>query len=151
MNEMNRELGWEDEIEKEGSDFILLPEGEYDFVIDKFERGRHPGSEKLPPCNKAVLYVKIETPEGTATIKHNLFLHTITEGMLSSFFTAIGQKKHGEKVRMNWAAVTGARGRCKVGIRTFIKNDGSEGKSNEIKRFIEPDGNAAPKFTAGAF
>ena len=149
MNEFERELGWEDEIEKEGSEYILLPEGDYDFIITKFERARHNGSEKLPACNKAILYVKIDTPEGSTTIKHNLFLHTITEGMLSAFFVSIGQKKHGEKVRMNWSAVTGARGRCRVGIHTFIKKDGTEGKANEIKRFLEPD--AVPKFTAGAF
>lgn len=151
MNEMERELGWEDEIEKEGQEYILLPEGDYDFVIEKFERGRHNGSAKLPPCNKAVLYVRIDAPEGSVVIKHNLFLHTITEGMLSAFFTSIGQKKHGEKVRMNWAAVTGARGRCRVGIHTFIRSDKSEGKSNEIKRFLEPAETGTPKFKAGAF
>ena len=37
-----RELGWDDEIEK-GADYVLLPEGEYDFTIESFERGRFEG------------------------------------------------------------------------------------------------------------
>lgn len=151
MSDMERELGWEDEIEKEGAEYVLLPEGEYDFVVERFERGRHNGSDKLPPCNKAILHLRIDAPEGTAFISYNLFLHTKTEGLLSRFFVSIGQKKHGEKIRMNWSAVTGAKGRCKVGIRTYVKNDGSEGKVNEIKQFLEPSEKTAPKFTAGAF
>ena len=47
MSEMERELDWNDEIEKD-SDFTLLPEGDYDFTVESFERGRHPGSDKLP-------------------------------------------------------------------------------------------------------
>ena len=39
--------------------------------------------EKLPPCNKAILSIRIENEEGQATtIKHNLFLHSKCEGML---------------------------------------------------------------------
>ena len=127
-----RELGWEDEIEKE-SEYTLLPEGDYDFTIISFERGRHNGSEKLPPCNKATVKIQIESPNGSTVISHNLFLHTITEGMLSAFFIAIGQKRHGESIRMNWNKVVGAKGRCKVGVKTW---DGKQ--YNEIKKFYEP-------------
>lgn len=148
MSEFERELGWDDEIEKDGSDFILLPEGDYDFTVENFERGRHNGSEKLPPCNKAILKLRIDTPEGTALLNHNLFLHTRTEGMISAFFTSIGQKKKGEKVKMNWNAVIGAKGRCKVGIRKWKGNDGEEHQGNEIKRFYPFEGK---KFEAGKF
>lgn len=40
---VERELGWDDEIVKE-SDFILLPEGDYNFKVAGFERARHEGS-----------------------------------------------------------------------------------------------------------
>lgn len=129
----DRALSWDDEIENDSPERILLPEGEYDFVVDHFDRERHNGSEKLPPCDKAVVYLNIETPDGTATVRHNLFLHTRTEGMLCAFFTAIGQRQHGQRVTMNWRAVNGARGRAKIGIREY------EGKKyNEVKRFLEP-------------
>ncbi|MDD3404089.1 MAG: DUF669 domain-containing protein [Hespellia sp.] len=146
-NTVDRELGWDEEIQKD-SDFIMLPEGDYDFTVDSFERGRHPGSEKLPPCNKAILKLRIESNEGPAVITHNLFLHTKTEGMISAFFTAIGQKKKGEKVKMNWNAVIGATGRCKIGMHTWKGNDGEERKSNEIKRFYEKE---EKQFKAGEF
>ena len=41
------EYGWEDEIVNEGGDFVLLPEGDYDFTVAKYERARHEGSAKL--------------------------------------------------------------------------------------------------------
>lgn len=148
---IERELGWEDEIEKENSGFILLPEGDYDFVIKGFERARHNGSEKLPPCNKAIVTLEIETADGTASLKHNLFLHSKCEGMLSSFFICIGQKKHGEKLKMNWNAVIGATGKAKVGIRKWKGNNGEEMESNEIKRFLEPAESQEMSWKAGNF
>lgn len=136
--QIERELGWDDTIENDSPEFILLPEGDYDFTVDHFDRERHPGSEKLPPCNKAVLYLNVETPQGTATVRHNLFLHTRTEGMVCAFFTAIGQRQHGQRINMNWTAVPGAKGRAKIGVREY------NGKQyNEVKRFLEPAAQAA--------
>ena len=135
MNEaIERTLDWNDCIEKDGSEYILLPAGDYDFTVVSFERGRHPGSEKLPACNKAILKLKVESGTESTIITHNLFLHTITEGMLSAFFTGIGQKKKGEKISMNWTQVTGATGRAEVGIHSYTK-DGEEKKYNDIKKF----------------
>jgi len=148
MSEIERELGWDDQIEKDGPEYVILPEGDYDFEVTGFERGRHNGSEKLPPCNMATVSIKIEVQEGTAIINHKLFLHSKTEGMLCSFFTAIGQRKKGERVTMNWNAVVGARDRCKVGNRQW------DGKTfNEIKKFNEPvDGQATgTQWKAGNF
>lgn len=148
-NTPEREFEWEDVIENDRPEFILLPEGDYDFKVLSFERARHPGSAKLPPCNKAIVHIEIDSPEGRTVIKHNLFLHSKCEGMLCAFFSAIGQRKRGEQLRMNWNTVSGSTGRCKVGIRTWTKDDGSEGKSNEIKRFYEAE--EKPKFTPGEF
>lgn len=148
-----RELGWDDQIENDGPDFILLPAGDYDFVVTEFERQRHNGSEKLPPCNKAVISLKFETPEGSTTIKHNLFLHTKTEGMLCAFFTGIGQRKKGEKLTMNWNEVVGSTGRAKVSVREWTNEKGEKLTFNDIKKFYEPDENkpAAVGYTPGSF
>ena len=108
MNNEGRELGWEDPIENDGPDYKVLPEGDYDFEVISFERGRHPGSDKLPPCNKATLSIRIKGEKGQTTVKHNLFLHTKTEGLLCAFFTAIGHRRHGERIAMNWSKVVGA-------------------------------------------
>lgn len=151
---IERELGWDDEIERDGGEYILLPEGNYDFTVTGFERGRHDGSTKLPPCNKAIVTLEIENPEDPENpfeIKHNLFLHTKTEGMLSAFFVGIGQKKHGEKIKPNWGAVVGSKGRAKIGIHKWTNNDGEEKTSNQVKKFYEPEEAPAAKFTPGAF
>ncbi|WP_440896262.1 hypothetical protein ACS127_17330 [Amphibacillus sp. Q70] len=135
--EIERELGWDDEIEKSGPEFILLPEGSYNFRVEKFERGRHTGSANLPACNKAVLTLKVDGGEhGEATVTNNLFLHSKTEGFLSAFFEAIGQKKEGERVKMNWNMVIGAVGRCELEINRFTSNKGNEIENNQVKTFL---------------
>src|SRR5690625_6661854 len=99
-NQVDRELGWDDEIVNDGPVNILLPEGDYNFTVAKFERARFAGSANLPPCNQAKLEITIHCPEnGDVTVFHNLYLHTKTEGFLSNFFTSIGQKKEGEPLR----------------------------------------------------
>ena len=150
MSDKGYELGWDDQTENDSPDFVVLPEGDYDFEVVDFERGRHAGSEKLPPCNKAVVHIKIEGPEGISIIRHNLFLHTITEGMLCAFFTGIGQRQKGEKITMNWGTVVGSKGRAKVGIRKWINDEGREMVFNEIKRFYEP-AEPSKRYEAGRF
>lgn len=156
-----RELGWDDTIEKESAGFITLPEGDYVFKVLEFQRARHEGSEKLPPCNKAVITLAIETPEGEAQIRHNLFLHSRTEGMVSAFFIGIGLKKHGEPLKMDWPKVIGRTGKAKISVREY------NGKQyNDVKRFLDPDApviapvqqglyqeqqQAAPAFRSGVF
>ena len=142
------ELGWNDVIENDSPEFVILPDGDYNFEVVDFERGRHNGSEKLPPCNKAIVHIRIEGKEGVSTIKHQLFLHTITEGMLCAFFAGIGQRQKGEKMKMNWNAVVGSKGRCKVGTRKWTNDEGKEMVFNEIKKFYEPE---AKGFTPGKF
>lgn len=146
-----RSLDWNDTIENDSS-FVLLPAGDYDFTVTKFERARHqPGpNSKLPPCNKAVLTLEVTDGQQRTSVTHNLFLHSRCEGMLCEFFTAIGQRKHGEPLRMDWSKVLGAHGRCKVGVRDWIGRDGQTMQSNEIKRFYEPSAPAAQSAAAPA-
>lgn len=151
----DRELGWDDEIQNDGNDFVLLPEGDYNFEVVTFEKARHPGSEKLPPCAKAVVHIKVTGPEGSTTIKHNFFLHTKTEGMLCAFFVSIGQRKKGERLKMDWPNVPGSKGRCKIGIRKWTGKNGEEMSNNEIKKFYDPAESAPAQqqttFQAGKF
>lgn len=136
-------LDWGDEIQQE-SEFILLPPGQYPFEVVNFERARHPGSEKLPPCNKAVVSLKVFGPDNqTVTIPYNLFLHRKTEGMLSAFFIGLGMKEHGKPVRMDWNAIIGKTGWLKLDHRTFNNNT-----YHDIKQIIDPE--KAPKAQAPA-
>nr|DAQ40178.1 MAG TPA: Protein of unknown function (DUF669) [Caudoviricetes sp.] len=136
-NNFDHEIGWEDTIQKD-SEFVLLPDGLYYFTVVGMERTRHmpnpqnPG--KLPACNKAIVSIKIVANEGETELRHNLFLHSSTEGMLSAFFAAIGQKKKGEPLRMNWNTIIGATGVCKVGTRQYNGNN-----YNEVKSMLYPE------------
>lgn len=135
MSDMERELGWDDEIQKEGG-YTILPEGDYNFTVTKFERGRFQGSANLPPCNQAKLELTIHSPEhGDIKIDHVLFLHTKTEGLLSNFFAGIGQKRKGEKLRMNWQTVIGSKGKAKLYINKFKGDNGKEFTSNKVSSF----------------
>lgn len=134
-NNFEREFGWDDVIQQD-KEFVLLPEGLYEFTVTGFERARHTpsGNGKLPACNKAIVSVEVVAPQGEVTMKHNLFLHSSTEGILSAFFGAIGQKKKGEPLKMNWQTIIGARGVCKVGIKTYKDN-----QYNEVKQMLYPE------------
>ena len=154
-NAAGRELGWDDEIQNDGPDLVLLPEGEYPFEVTKFERGRHQGSAKLPPCNMAVLTIAIDGGEkGRALVTHRLYCHQRTEGLLCAFFESIGQRRHGEKLRPRWNEVAGSRGRCRLGIHDYTNKYGEARQSNEITRFLPPEEpKAAPAqgWTQGSF
>ena len=131
--QQNQELGWDAEIRKE-SEIILLEPGDYDFIVESFERSRYEGSTKMPACNCADLNLRIDTANGSVTIKHKLFLHQKTEWALSAFFRCSGQKKKDEPFRMNWNTVPGSKGRCKIGHKNYNDNE-----YNEIKKFYPAD------------
>lgn len=132
-------LDWDDCIENDGQEFVLLKEGDYNFRVAAFERGRHAGSAKVPPCNKATLTLEVETDNGTATVRTDLLLYGTLEWRISAFFRCIGQKRHGEKVKMDWSKVYGAKGRAHFKPRPYIGADGTEKKANDIAYFIDYD------------
>ena len=133
-------LSWDDEIENDGSDFTLLDEGDYDFVVKKFERGRFDGSDKMSACPKAILTLQVGDGENQTTIIENLFLNRKAEWKISSFFRSIGLKKHGEKLRMDWNKVVGASGRCRVYVDEFESNkSGKKLKNNKIDKFYDKE------------
>lgn len=145
MGTVDRELGWEDTIQDDGKEFVLLPEGDYDFTIDHFERARSKGSDKLPPCNMALVFFTIHNPHGEdATVRESFLLHTKMEWKLSELFCGIGLKKKGEELRMNWNMVPGAKGRCKVIVEPD-RNDPNK-KYNHIKEIYPYE----PKSFSGA-
>lgn len=139
----NNIMDWDSAIESDGSQFIVLPEGDYAFTVTGFERGRYPGSAKIPACNKASLTLTVELPDGqTATCKEDLILYRTLEWKLASFFRSIGQKKVGERVVMDWSKVLGARGRAHFKPRTYVSN-GTEHTTNSVDRYYDSDQQAA--------
>lgn len=148
--EVEKAYDWNDTITEDAREFVLLPDGDYEFVVESFDRQHFSGSEKMPACPKAILNIRILAPEGITYVKHQLLLHSRVQYRLSEFFASIGQKKKGQPMRMNWSVVPGAHGRCKLGHRLYEGNT-----YNEIKQFYPapepgqtPNGN---QYTPGAF
>ena len=142
-NNFDRELDWDSEIVKD-SEYIILPAGLYQFTVEGYERAQHTPSPnnpnaKLPSCPKAIVSIKINANEGETTLKHNLFLHSSVEGLLSAFFGAIGLKKKGEPFNMGaaWKQIAGTTGVCKVGIREHNGNQYNEVKSMIYKEDVD--------------
>jgi hypothetical protein len=130
-------MDWNDSIEEDGQEFILLPEGDYNFTVTNFERGRFPGGPKVPACNKAAITAQVDTKDGIAIVKFDLLLYRTLEWRISAFFRCIGQKKHGEKLTMDWNKVIGSKGRAHFKQRSYTNNQGEEKFTNDIDRFID--------------
>lgn len=137
----NRELNWDDQINEEGGSYEPLPEGNYDFTVAKVDKARSKGEGKLPPCNMAKVTFDVWSESGKREIIVNFVLHTSLEWKLSQLFLSVRMKKHGEPLRMNWTAIVGKTGKCKVTVREYTKSDGSKGYSNDIKQFYAYDEN----------
>lgn len=140
-----KELGWDDEVSvSEG--YVLIPEGEYDFVIEGFERGRYEGSDKVPPCNRALLKIRVDAPEGTAIMNESLLLYEKMDWKLAEFFLSIGAEEKDGKVRMNWQMVPQSTGRALIEVRPDRKDP--EKKYNHVKKFLPKP---KKQFKAGEF
>lgn len=131
-------LDWDDTIENDGTEFVVLEPGDYEFEVVDFERGRFPGGPKVPACNKATITLQVKTPEGIARVRTDLLLYRTLEWKISSFFRAIGQKKHGERLVMDWNNVIGLRGRARFKVREYQK-DGEIRQANDVERFYDYD------------
>lgn len=148
--ELGTEIGWDDEIEQE-SQYVLLPEGEYNFTVAAMERERFEGSEKMGPCNMAILTLAITNPKtgSPVSVTDRLYLNSKAEWKLSQFFISIGQKKHGEKLKPDWSKVPLSEGRCKIKIHKYTDRDGNGKEINQVGSYLEPK--ESPKFTPGEF
>lgn len=129
-------MSWDDVLEDDGREFVVLPEGDYDFTVTAYERGSFPGGAKIPACPKATVTLDIDNDQGIATARVDLLLYRTLEWKIASFFRAIGQKKLGEKVSMNWGKVIGERGRAHFRPRSYTKN-GEERQVNDVVRFYD--------------
>lgn len=92
-----RELQWDDTIQKD-TDFVTIPEGDYTFMVESFERGRYTQKEggRLPSCNMAILKLKIDSENGPVYINHQLYLHTKMEAGCQNFSWQLGRKRKGK-------------------------------------------------------
>ena len=130
------ELGTEVPVEEK---YTLLEEGDYPFIVTKFERGRFPGSDKLPPANKATITLQITGPKNLVYYTFDLLLIKLDafEKRLYGFFRAIGQKKYGEASKMNWNVVVDSYGKAHFKPKTITTKNGETKEVNDLVYFID--------------
>ena len=139
MAEEVKVYDWDDEIEDDGEqrDFVILEEGDYEFEVHKFERGHYTpkAGAKTPACNQAMMTLKITSDDGDCYITDNFPLESTMEWKASAFFRSIGMKKHGEKLKMQWAESIGKKGKAHI-----TKTTGSKENVffNNVSKYIDP-------------
>lgn len=157
-NTEQKVIDWDDQIQNDGEasfdETILLKEGNYDFEVIKTEQAWYDGSAKIPACNMAKIYIRIDGGEqGKGFCVENIYLLEKLEWKAAAFLRSIGMKKHGEPV--SWRSLIycdGEKGRCHVYVDSYKGNDGQMKQSNKIKYFIDKEEQPPKKaFKKGAF
>jgi hypothetical protein len=157
-SEEQKVIDWDDEItddgEYSGEETVVLPEGNYPFEVIKVEKAWYDGSSKIPACNMAKVFLRVDGGElGKALCVENIYLIERLEWKASAFLRSIGLKKHGEPIA--WSKLThcdGETGRCHVYVDDFTGKDGSAKQSNKIKNFFDKEEQAPKKeYKRGAF
>ena len=127
-----------DVIEDDEQEYVLLPEGDYNFIVTNFERGRFPGSAKIPATNKETKSIQIFSEMGVASMKFDLILSKALTWKVSAFFRSIFQKKV-VKITMDWNKVLGAKGRAHIKQKVYTNQSDEEKNINDLDYFIDYD------------
>ena len=127
---------WDSTIEHDGADFKLLRPGIYPFTIKRMERGYYNGGASIPPCPRAEVTLRVGVGVESVDVVERIMLDDSLEWKLCQFFLAIGDRKHGEALKMNWDAVEGKSGW--VEIENVEGTKDPDKLFNQVKRFLDP-------------
>lgn len=155
METQDRELSWDDTIKNDGSDFEIIPDGNYRFKVVRLEKARFGGTAKLPACPQANITITVSNGAGiNRSLEEKLKLHSKMEWILCAFFRSLGLRKKDEPLEMKWGEVIGQTGLCEVGHRTFKNDKGADITVNQISKWLPPEDAPSPAtgtFTPGQF
>lgn len=138
----NESLDWDDEIEDNGIEYIELQEGDYVFVVEKFERERFEGSDKVPACPRAALTLAIPLSDGrTAHVFDGLLLYKGNGWRITRFFECLGYTRDVEtqKIKPAWNEIIGKSGVVTIKQREYTNRNGENRTTNSVDRYIKPD------------
>lgn len=157
-NVEQKAMDWDDVIkddgEYSGEETVVLPEGNYPFEVIKTEKSWYDGSSKIPACNMAKVYLRVDGGElGKTLCVENIYLLDRLEWKAAAFLRSVGMKKHGEPTQ--WRKLVqcdGESGRCHVYVDEYTGRDGQTKQSNKVKNFFDKEEEKAKKaFTKGDF
>ena len=159
-NEKAKTYDWDDEVEltedqeRGGQETSILPDGKYPFEVIKTEKQWYDGGQKIPACNMAKVFLRIDGGElGTGFVAENIYLAEGFEWKAGAFLRAIGVRSHGDKLEFRKLLhCDGEKGRCEIYIDEYEGRDGKTHQSNKLKRFFDKEEEAPKKaFKKGAF
>lgn len=139
MENNNQAYDFNATIEIPEQEFILLPEGTYQFTVTKVERGYHQPNPQNPgkiPAGTGVVtvYLSINTNEGTAIVKDRFFMHPSVNWRIGAFHKAVGLiPEESKQVTMNWDGSVGKTGYCS------IKHvQGNQATFMNVEKYLKP-------------
>lgn len=130
--------GFDDVIgeEADSGGFVLLEPGIYPFSItEAVGRERTNGTDKIPPCWKAVVKLKVDGGnQGKTTIFHNILLAKKQAWKIKQLFVGVGLiGKDDKNFVAPWDKLPGTVGAVEIGTHEY------NGKTyNDVVRILDP-------------
>lgn len=121
--------------------WTLLPEGFYPFRVEKMERERYQGSQKMPQCPMAKLTLSVTGADGRDTaVQQRLYITRNQLWKVSRFMESVGRGRNGAgKVIIDWGGIEGSTGWVKLKVRSYTGRDGQERQTNDVEWFVKPE------------
>lgn len=121
--------------------WTLLPEGFYPFRVEKMERERYQGSQKMPQCPMAKLTLAVTGADGRDTsVQQRLYITRNRLWKVSRFMESVGRGRNGAgKVIIDWGGIEGSTGWVKLKVRSYTGRDGQERQTNDVEWFVKPE------------
>lgn len=121
--------------------WTLLPEGFYPFRVERMERERYQGSQKMPQCPMAKLTLTVTGADGRDTsVQQRLYITRNQLWKVSRFMESVGRGRNGAgKVIIDWGGIEGSTGWVKLKVRSYTGRDGQERQTNDVEWFVKPE------------
>lgn len=121
--------------------WTLLPEGFYPFRVEKMERERYQGSQKMPQCPMAKLTLSVTGADGRETaVQQRLYITRNQLWKVSRFMESVGRgRNEAGKVIIDWGGIEGSTGWVKLKVRSYTGRDGQERQTNDVEWFVKPE------------
>lgn len=121
--------------------WTLLPEGFYPFRVEKMERERYQGSQKMPQCPMAKLTLAVAGTDGRETaVQQRLYITRNQLWKVSRFMESVGRgRNEAGKVIIDWGGIEGMGGFVKLKVRSYTGRDGQERQTNDVEWFVKPE------------
>lgn len=122
-------------------EWTLLPEGFYPFRVERMERERYQGSQKMPQCPMAKLTLSVTGADGRdTTVQQRLYITRNQLWKVSRFMESVGRGRNGAgKVIIDWGGIEGSTGWVKLKVRSYTGRDGQERQTNDVEWFVKPE------------